>query len=221
MKTLRGAAIASMVLTSICLGGAVVAQDRGGYYVSIGGLLVIPRAAELSVPVDDGRAAADIEMISAFGALAAFGYTLPSGLGAELELGYRGNDYGEVSRSGGQTVDGDQFTYSVMANGIFSFGVGGFRPYAGLGLGLAIHEPKFEPIAILHGGNRIPVSQVEDGYTSALAYQVFAGVGYPLSDRAEALLGYRYFASGKADLGNGIEMSYGTHNFEAGVRYRF
>ena len=47
-----------------------------------------------------------------------------------------------------------------------------------------------------------------------------AGIGYALSDNAEVRLGYRYFATGKADF-NGDEFSYGTHNFEIGLLYRF
>ena len=47
------------------------------------------------------------------------------------------------------------------------------------------------------------------------------GVGYALSDNAEVRLGYRYFGTSKADFGGGSETTYGAHNFELGLLYRF
>ena len=56
---------------------------------------------------------------------------------------------------------------------------------------------------------------------SVFAYQVLAGVGYPLSDRAEVLLGYRYFGTAEGDFGAGVSISSANHNFEVGVLYSF
>ncbi len=84
-----------------------------------------------------------------------------------------------------------------MANGIYSFDLGGFRPYAGLGLGLAKHTAEIDT-AIDVGGT---------GEASVFAYQVLAGVGYPLSDRAEVLLGYRYFGTAEGDYGRAFQWS--------------
>ena len=220
MNFLRSIVFVPVAAAIVCLGGAGMAQDREGYYASVSGLFVVPRSSELSVPVGGGRAAARIGMKNGIGILAAFGYSLPSGLRAELELGYRGYDFDELSQLE-EPVDGELNTVSLMVNGIYSFDVGGFRPYAGLGVGLASHEPKFEEIAFPHDAGTVRVRVVQKGYTRAFAYQGILGVGYPLSDRSEVLLGYRYFGSANADLGDGIEMSHGTHNFEVGLLYRF
>jgi len=52
------------------------------------------------------------------------------------------------------------------------------------------------------------------------AYQVMAGVEYPFSEAMAAKIGYRYFATSQADF-DGLKASYGTHNFEAGILFRF
>ena len=221
MNILRSIVFVPVAAALVCLGGTGMAQDREGYYASVSGLFVLPRDSELSVPAGGETAAADIKMKSGFGFLAAFGYSLTSELRAELELGYRGYDFDRLTKSQGGPVDGELNTVSLMANGIYSFDVGGFRPYAGLGVGLATHEPKFEEIAFRDGVNTVRVRVVQEGSTKAFAYQVIAGVGYPLSDRSEILLGYRYFGSTNADLGSGIEMSHANHNFEVGLLYSF
>ena len=221
MNFLRSIVFVPVAAAIVCLGGAGMAQDREGYYASVSGLFVVPRDSELSVPVEGEMAALDIKMKSGFGILAAFGYSLTSELRAELELSYRGYDFDRLTKSQGGSVDGELNTVSLMVNGIYSFDVGGFRPYAGLGVGMATHEPKFEPIIFVHRGERYEVRVVQEGYTRAFAYQGFAGVGYPLSDRSEILLGYRYFGSTHADLGGGIDLSYANHNFEVGVLYSF
>ena len=188
----------------VCLGGAGMAQDRGGYYVSFSGLFVVPRDTEWSDPTGN----VDIPMKNGFGILAAGGYTLPSGLQVELELGYRGYDFEKTTRV---APEGDFSTVSLMANGIYGFDLKGFRPYAGLGLGLATHEAEIDTAAGVGG----------KGEASVFAYQVLAGIGYSVSDRAEVLLGYRYFGSAEGDFGAGVSMSSANHNFEVGLRYRF
>ena len=54
-----------------------------------------------------------------------------------------------------------------------------------------------------------------------VAYQAMTGIAVPVSDAAaEVRLGYRWFATGKGKIGSD-RFSYGTHNVEAGVLYRF
>ena len=106
-----------------------------------------------------------------------------------------------------------------MANGIYSFKFGKLRPYAGLGLGLARHAIESEETSIEVDGETEDLSKVSENST-AFAYQGMVGVGYALSDNAEVRLGYRYFATAKADF-DGVDMTYGTHNFELGLLYRF
>ena len=73
-------------------------------------------------------------MGSGFGVLAAVGYGAPTGLRAEVELGWRSIPFDKVDiRSGDTTlknvsVDGNVSILTVMANGIFAFDAGQVRP---------------------------------------------------------------------------------------------
>ena len=204
MNFLRSIVFVPVAAAIVCLGGAGMAQDREGYYASVSGLFVLPRDTEWS----DSEGAVDIPMKNGFGVLAAGGRFLASGLRVELELGYRNYDFEKETRV---KPEGDFSTVSLMANGIYSFDLEGFRPYAGLGLGLAKHSAEIDT-AIGVGGT---------GEARVFAYQVLAGVGYPLSDRAEVLLGYRYFGTAEGDYGQGVSMVPANHNFEVGLLYSF
>ena len=145
-------------------------------------------------------------MKNGFGVLVAGGRILASGLRVELELGYRGYDFDGTTPV---VFQGEFSTVSLMANGIYSFDLDGFRTYAGLGLGLATHTAEMErPFR-------------DTGEASVFAYQVLAGVGYPLSERVEARLGYRYFGTAEGDFGAGVTISSANHNFEVGLQYSF
>ena len=204
MNILRSIVFVPVAAALVCLGGTGMAQDREGYYASVSGLFVVPRDTDWS----DRYGPVDIPMKNGFGILAAGGRILASGLRVELELGYRGYDFEKETRV---KPDGDFSTVSLMANGIYSFDLKGFRPYAGLGLGLAKHTAEITT-AIEVGGT---------GEARVFAYQVLAGVGYPLSDRAEVRLGYRYFGTAEGDIGAGVSISSANHNFEVGLLYSF
>ncbi len=240
MNYRRWTAAAAVSAAIVSFSGAGMAQNRdGGFYASLTGLLVIPRDSESSGKreVRGARRDVSVELMakSGFGVLAAAGYEMSSRLRAELELGYRGYEFDKAKvkvdppivpvRDKGHwvdgPVDGDFSTLSVMANGIYSFRRGKLRPYAGLGVGLARHTLNLERITYEINGRTVlgPSGGPEEDST-VLAYQAMAGIGYALSDNAEVRLGYRYFATGKADF-NGDEFSYGTHNFEIGLLYRF
>ena len=203
MNILRSIVFVPVAAATVCLGGAGMAQDREGYYASVSGMFVLPRDSEWS----ESPLTLDIPMKNGFGVLVAGGRILASGLRAELELGYREYDFDGTTPI---VVQGEFSTVSLMANGIYSFDLDGFRPYAGLGLGLATHTAEIEKPA-----------GVGTGEASVFAYQILAGVGYPLSDRAEVLLGYRYFGTAEGDFGAGVKISSANHNFEIGVLYRF
>ena len=204
MNFLRSIVFVPVAAAIVCLGGAGMAQDREGYYASVSGLFVLPRDTDWS----DRLGAVDIPMKNGFGILAAGGRILASGLRVEFELGYRSYDFEKETRV---QPEGDFSTVSLMANGIYSFDLEGFRPYAGLGLGVATHTAEITGSSVVFG----------KGEASVFAYQVLAGVGYPLSDRAEILLGYRYFGTGEGDYGQGVSITPANHSFEIGVLYSF
>ena len=116
-------------------------------------------------------------------------------------------------------IDGDMTTLSLMGNGIYSFGEGQLRPYVGLGLGLAQHDATLDGQTITFEGEEGMIEETSED-DIVFAYQAMAGVGYEMSETTEVRLGYRYFATGDADF-DGDEVSYASHNFEAGVLIRF
>ncbi|MCY4394974.1 MAG: outer membrane beta-barrel protein, partial [Rhodospirillaceae bacterium] len=114
---------------------------------------------------------------------------------------------------------GSLSTLSLMANGIAGVDVWKLRPYVGVGLGMARHNGKFDAQSYTIDGTEYAFSETsEDDYV--FAYQVMAGVEYPFSDAMAVKGGYRYFATSQANF-KGLKASYGTHNFEVGVLFRF
>lgn len=214
------------------LGSPGMAEARGGgFYVTATGLLALPRDSEASEEADDRSLSMAFSMKPGFGLLAAAGYRLRSGLQAELELGYRRSKFGEANRieagdgatrstpSGSLPVDGRLNTVSLMVNGAYSLRMRNLRPYAGVGLGLAMHTAKIDPVTVRSNGVASTAFGTSDNAT-AFAYQAMAGLGYQVTRRMEVRLGYRYFATLKPDFGD-TELSYGAHSFEVGMLYRY
>lgn len=217
------------------------------FYASISGLRVVPADLDVSTRFEGSSVSSDLEMDSDFGLLIAFGYGAEVGLRGELELGFRNTDFDKSAilsyRPDWQTTNlqtpviGDVNTLSLMANGIYAFEAGRLRPYFGVGIGLARHDGTVDTKGSFLGAEFGRVSDDD----VVLAYQGMAGVILPLSERTEVRLGYRYFASADAefairddddddefdddddddDFDNNIKASYGTHNFEVGILFRF
>ena len=218
MRSLRKIAAAPIVAAIACFGGAGMAQDRDGnsYYASASGLVVAPRDTEWSQTVANETASFDFPMQTGFGFLVAAGRSLTSGLRVEIELGYRQYDFDAGPTN---SIEGQFSTLSLMANGIYSFDLQGFRPYAGIGIGLARNSAEIEPVTFIIDSESASVEGT--GESDVFAYQGLAGIGYALSDRTEVLLGYRYFGTGEGDHGAGAKLSSAHHNFEIGFRYSF
>ena len=107
-----------------------------------------------------------------------------------------------------------------MANGIMVFDDSwGFKPYVGAGIGFTQHDASRDEYRVTVNGTTLTVesSSADD---TVIAYQAMLGVAYPLSEKAEARFGYRYFATGEADL-DGTKADYASHNIEAGILFRF
>ncbi len=156
----------------------------------------------------------DVEMSfdTGYGVTGAIGYAVTRdmsyGYRTEIELGYRENDIDKISAKGfaSESIDGDISTISVMANGFIEFmPEGTFSPFVGVGVGGANVEGEDD------GGS-------EDD--TVLAYQVIAGVAFPLSQNLKIDVQYRYFATDDPEF-NDLEVEYGTHNAMLGLRYGF
>ena len=112
---------------------AALAQPPTGYYFG-GGL-----GATIAEDSDIDGAGIDTEadMDTGFAGVAAFGYRYGSNYRGEIELGYRTN--GIDGLSGATTaVQGDVNTWTLMANVLYDYSPAGkFRPYFGVGAGIA------------------------------------------------------------------------------------
>lgn len=149
-------------------------------------------------------------------------YELP--VRAELEYMYRN----ELQADGAAVVYGDPMELSadikvqtLMLNAYYDFrNSTKFIPYVGAGLGLAFIGIDGE-ITDVNTGNSL---EDTDSQTS-MAWQVGAGVAYPITGNLLADLGYRYVNLGEAEFNADFNTNFDTdlsgHEFVLGLRYNF
>ena len=201
--------MAALLLGAFLPAAAIAQDNRNGIYASVSGMFVMPANVPGSV-TNSGVTASKLRMGSGFGVTAAVGYGAATGLRTEVELGWRSIPYNKVNIRFGNiafddvSVGGKVSMVTVMANGIYAFDAWKVRPYVGAGIGMAFLNSTITSI-----GN-ISVGKVSTR-SSEIAYQALAGVAYPVSETAEVRVGYRYATAS----------DYGSHNIEAGIRFRF
>ena len=131
----------------------------------------------------------------------------------EIEGAYRSNDVNAVQYSGGTLAsDGEVSAWSIMANFAIDFPIADrLSMYAGAGLGIAGVDLEFAG----------PGGRFDDDNT-ALAWQVFAGLSYEMSEQMETYFGYRLFRAEDIDFDSGLNADdYQTHGIVGGVRITF
>ena len=117
-------------------------------------------------------------------------------------------------------------TYTLMFNVYKDLGnFGGFTPYVGAGIGAAYHIVD----EVYFTGNPALTNRIEGDRDLAFAWQVMAGVGYQISERAILDLGYRYIDMGKATSGRVDNAGFvnprvqiddiAAHEFKVGLRF--
>ena len=216
---------------SALLPAGVSAQEHRPYVV-MSGLLLVLVESDGTYADNDGAVAAEFEMDTGYGATLAFGFGAAPGLSGEFEVGYRTTDLSGIenvtirdssgaagSLPGSISASGDLNTLSVMANGYYTFDTKVFRPYVGVGIGLAQHKWKNsgQLVGIADAEVYVPSTSDED---VVFAYQFMLGLNWPLADNTEARAGYRYFATNKAKF-DGVDAGYATHSVDAGLIIRF
>ena len=221
-------------LTVLAFAPGIAAADEGSVYVSVGGLYVLPVDSEMSEAEDDWEVTGTLPLDAGPGFAAAIGYGASNGLRAELEFGYRSSSWdkwedirfavnGERVDTGDLGVEGkngELTTLSVMANGLMVFdSSSGLKPYIGAGIGFAQHDGSSDGLVATIGTDTYETEGSSQDDT-VLAYQAMVGVTYPISEKSEARLGYRYFATGEADF-EGTKVDYASHNVEVGILFRF
>jgi opacity protein-like surface antigen len=149
-------------------------------------------------------------------------YELP--VRAELEYMYRN----ELQADGADIVYGDPAELSadikvqtMMLNAYYDFrNSTKFIPYVGAGLGLAFIGIDGEITDVNTG-----LSLEDSDSQTSMAWQVGAGVAYPITENLLADLGYRYVNFGEAELNADFNTDFDTdlsgHEFVLGLRYNF
>ena len=163
----------------------------------------------------------------------AIGNRLPNNMRVELSYGYRGGfalDDKDVPLT---AFKADITSHAVLANVYWDFGASrrGMAPYLGFGLGWARNTVGTISATDTAG----TISRAPGGTDSGLAWQLSAGIGWPVSPTAVFDLGYRYFSAGniETEVGNvtqggatvstyqGAEGILSAHEIIAAIRFGF
>ena len=211
---------------------AVASAQESRPFVVMSGLFLALVESGGTYADDKWTATGDFEMDAGYGATLAFGYGATPGISGEIEVGYRTTDLSgienvtitnrgnpETSVVGGIPADGDLDTLSFMVNGIYTFDTRVFRPYVGVGIGLAQHRWKYpgQTLGTSLGNVDVPRTWDDD---VVFAYQLMVGLNWAFADNTEARAGYRYFATTEGEFGP-IDAGYNTHSIDAGIAIRF
>ena len=206
-------------LLAVCLAGLLSqraeAQSSGGPYLEVRAGAVFVEDADFDVRGLTGELTYDPGIALDL----AFGYAFEVGLRLEYQVGYRKSDIDDVKIDGFGTVDidGDQTTYTSMANLYYDFdfarlsgdpgGASRVVPYLGAGIGVAIHDLDFDS-----GGSDTD---------TVFAYQGIAGFAYSLAQHWRLTLTYIYLRTSDPEFDDDFETEYRSHNAMLGVRYSF
>ena len=217
---------------------AVVSAQVQRPYVVMSGLLLALVESDWTDTVDETpqNSAFDVsgefEMDVGYGVTLAFGYGANPGISAEIEAGYRTTDVSGIenvkvkvpdepgiSIPGGIPARGDLNTLSFMANGYYTFDTKVFRPYVGVGIGLAQHKATIPEQVLRTSAGNLLVPRYS-GDDIVFAYQFMVGLNWTLADNTEARAGYRYFSTKDGNF-DGTKVGYDTHSIDVGLLLSF
>lgn len=141
------------------------------------------------------------------------GFKRADGFRSEFEISGRTNDVGQLRGMGSARGDVDALTF--MGNILYDFQrFGKFKPYVGLGIGLA--RVRFDNVTPVGGGS------IND-HDMALAFQGIVGMSFDLTDRFEMFGDYRYMGTADLDVqeavsGATVSADYRNHTLMGGIR---
>lgn len=172
---------------------AVLAGDYGVKYFGLRGSYVMSDTGTTrgSVDFDYDEEFEDGYAVSAFA-----GWVVDNNFRAEVEVGYRATEMDTVTvvrdGTGGTSpgdvllVDGSADVGTAMINAFYDIHIGdfGFLPWIGAGVGGAYIDYKF---------NSPDLAIDASESTVALAYQLMAGVTFPIDEGISMSAGYRFF----------------------------
>lgn len=184
-------------------------------YVSLFGGAVLPVETHANI---DGHSYV-VDFKTGFTLGAAVGQNLTDTLRGEIEVAFQSYDVDDVNSYGDAsgTSGGDINSYFLMANLWRDMEIGGFRPYAGGGVGMGLMD-----VHVIYDTTNHEVKSTELG----LVAQVGSGIRFDVSDNLTVDVGYRF----KAVAAMGTEgfdgdehnsSSYFTQTGQVGVSWKF
>jgi opacity protein-like surface antigen len=133
----------------------------------------------------------------------------------EGELGYQRNDVDKLyGPFGTSNYDGKIEVWSVLANGYYDiYTGGGVKPYLTGGVGAA--RVQFEDLRFAGDPHGSGWSE----HKSAFAYQVGAGIAFPISHNVKLDARYRYFSTAEFTLHDGYQSRLSSSSVLLGLRF--
>jgi opacity protein-like surface antigen len=199
------------------------AGDKGLYIEANGGVTITgdskyqDNGPSLTATFDNGYALG-----------VAVGYDFGNNVRAEGEVAYKRADTNKMEGFGASVPFSSTVSnVAYMMNGFYDIKTPytfGIVPYVGAGIGVAYVMTDNGYSGSMSGRT---FKAVSDSGDTAFAYQVAVGAAYPVAKNIMIDLGYRYFATTdvtfKAGIPGGADVTaeYNSHNFLAGVRYKF
>ena len=183
-------------LASLAIVGSATTAMAAGPYIGASAGVSIFHDSDVTIP---GLGGGEIEYDAGGAVNVSLGYGLNNNFRAEAELGYKAADVKYDSTDANIT--------SYMLNGYYDFKSGGpATPFVGFGLGIVSAE-------------------LEDGAYSVdddqLGYQLSVGAAIKVTPRVDLDLMYRYQSAFGDFSIDGVDISYGSSNILAGIRYKF
>ena len=233
-KSRIGTVAGALALCLAVPAAAQAAEPGNGWYVS-GNVSAAIAAGASEIPYTDEVAGTnELSYKPGFGLDAAVGYAFGNiRLEGEVSWSQLGADDVKFKGSNLQ-VDGDWrgdvSALGLMANGWYDIATGTrWVPYVGGGLGAAQLDigERFKGTVTDDDDSDPNTNVVDEGDGSidrvddwVFAYQVGAGIGYRIDDRAVVQFGYRFFGTSEGDI-DGSKMAIRIHKISVGVRYSF
>lgn len=173
-------------------------------YLSLGGMWVDLRDADVSAPGPDW----DVDFDDGWGAFVAVGKQFEL-FRLEGEAAYRRNDIDGIGIGGIRAGSGDKVeAMSGMVNAYLDFDLLQFRPFIGLGAGMARIDADLGTVT---GFGRV------DDDDDAFAWQAMVGLSFAMQPVGFDV-GYRYFDAENPKFGN-FEGEYEGHNIYVAIRF--
>lgn len=138
------------------------------------------------------------------------GWTADAAVGRQIDSNFRAEGQILYADDEQKVGEGRIKVLAGLANAYYDFDTGTkLKPFIGAGVGIG--QVKLDDSAI-------------DGDDTGFAYQLQAGVAYPINDKLSAQVGYRYLGVNDVEIGSGAQAIRGDYHDQAitmGLTYKF